>query len=440
MESNLGQGSSFFFTIQAKVAEGYEKQDTGEKLAEMLGKRILVVDDNLTNCRILELQFQHWGMQAVVVQSGEAALKLLASGERFDLGVIDMQMPGMDGAQLGLAIRELFSKEELPLVMLSSVGKTETVAQLPETVLSAYITKPVKQSQLFECMADLLNGQISEAKAEKKSGGFEYTLDQSLAEQLPLRILLAEDNTVNQKLALRVLEKMGYLADAVANGLEVVEAIKRKRYDIIFMDVQMPEMDGLEATCMLRQMDIRFQPKIIAMTANAMQGDRERCLEAGMDDYISKPIRLTEIQSALIRWGSEIQTKKSPSATRSSERKQSIIQDNMISALKDMGPEIFVELVQLYLEETPHQVAEVRRQFELEDAAGMAAAAHSLKGSSLNLGANSLADICKQIEVKGKKGNLFKVGDLLEQLDLRYQEVQETLAEEIAAVVEKQIQ
>ena len=439
VESTLGEGSTFYFTIKAKIAEGYEKQDKGEKLAEMRGKRILVVDDNLTNCRILELQFQHWGMQAVAVQSGDAALKLLASRERFDLGVIDMQMPGMDGAQLGLAIREMYSKEELPLIMLSSVGKTETVAQLPETVLSAYITKPVKQSQLFECMADLLNGRIGEAEVEKKSEGFEYTLDQSLAEQVPLRILLAEDNTVNQKLALRVLEKMGYLADTVANGLEVVEAIKRKRYDIIFMDVQMPEMDGLEATRMLRKIDIRFQPKIIAMTANAMQGDRERCLEAGMDDYISKPIRLAEIQSALIRWGSKIQTKKSPPATRSSERKKSVIDEGMISALRDMGPEIFVELVELYLEEAPNQVAELRRQFELGDAAGMAAAAHSLKGSSLNLGANSLADICKQIELKGKNGNLVKVDDLLEQLDLRYEEVQTALAKEISLAVGQEI-
>ena len=158
-------------------------------------------------------------------------------------------------------------------------------------------------------------------------------------------------------------------------------------------------------------------------------------LEAGMDDYISKPIRLTEIQNALIRWGSKIQSRRPQSAARLSERKKSVIDDGMISALKDMGPEIFVELVELYLEEAPNQVAEVRRQFELGDAAGMGAAAHSLKGSSLNLGANSLADICKQIELKGKDGDFNNLENLLEQLDLRYQEVQTALAQEIAAVV-----
>ena len=435
VESKFGEGSSFFFTIQAEPAEGYTKPNISEKLPKIQGKHILIVDDSLTNCRILELQCQHWGMHAIAVQSGKAALKLLSSGgEKFDLGIIDMQMPGMDGAQLGLAIREMFSKEELPLIMLSSVGKTEAIAQLPEGVLSAYITKPVKQTQLFDRLADVLTDQSDENQVEKTP--IEFTLDQSLAEQLPLRILLAEDNTVNQKLALRVLEKMGYLADAVANGLEVIEALKRKRYDIIFMDVQMPEMDGLEATRIIRQLDTPYQPTIIAMTANVMQGDRERCLEAGMDDYISKPIRLTEIQDALVRWGRKIHTEKLQSlASHSNKKRESVMDKDMINNLKDMGADIFVELIQLYLEEAPNQIAEIRQLFASGNAKAMGEAAHSLKGSSLNLGANDLANICKQIELKGKRGDLSALEGLFDQLDQQYQEVQKELEHEIASIV-----
>ena len=431
VESKPGAGSTFSFTIRAKPAEGYVRRDIGERLPEMRGRRILVVDDNKTNCRILEIQCQHWGMPVTAVQSGAEALNLLRAGEKFDLGVIDMQMPHMDGAQLGLAIREMYSKEEFPLIMLSSVGKTETIAQLPEDVLSAYISKPVRQSLLFDRMAEMLMDENRVENDEKRP--VEFTLDQSLAEQIPLRVLLAEDNTVNQKLALRVLEKMGYVADAVANGLEVIEALRRKRYDIVFMDVQMPEMDGLEATRVLRGSDLLYQPKIIAMTANAMQGDREKCIEAGMDDYISKPIRLAEVQNMLVRWGSEIQAAKPQADPHLDKRRKPMLDQEMINALKDMGPEIFTELVELYLEEAPNQLAEVRQQFETGDYEGMAATAHSFKGSSLNLGANSLAEICKKIELKGKKGDLKALEDLLAQLDLRFEEVQKELQHEMTS-------
>jgi len=431
VESKPGEGSTFSFTIRAKPAEGYVRRDISERLPEMRGKRILVVDDNKTNCRILEIQCQRWGMPVTAVQSGAEALDLLRGGKKFDLGVIDMQMPQMDGAQLGLAIREMYSKEELPLIMLSSVGKTETIAQLPEDVLSAYISKPVKQSLLFDRMAEMLMDE-NRVESDERSP-VEFTLDQSLAGQIPLRILLAEDNTVNQKLALRVLEKMGYVADAVANGLEVIEALRRKRYDIVFMDVQMPEMDGLEATRVLRRSDALYQPKIIAMTANAMQGDREKCIEAGMDDYISKPIRLAEIQNMLVRWGGEIQAAKPQVDPHLDKRSKSMLDQEMMNALKGMGPEIFIELVELYLEEAPNQLAEMRKQFEAEDHEGMAATAHSFKGSSLNLGANSLAEICKKIELKGKQGNLEALEDLLAQLDLRFEQAQKELQREMAS-------
>jgi PAS domain S-box-containing protein len=298
VESQLGVGSTFHFTIQAEPAQVSVRPRHEGQQPSLAGKRLLVVDDNPTNRRIVLLQTQNWGMVTRETGSPEEALGWIRRGDPFDLAVLDMHMPEMDGLTLGQEIRKLRDAKSLPLVMLSSVGTREPGPEPFEW--AAYLTKPIKQSQLFNVMAGIFS-QI-DAQAVLRPAPNLPAIDPEMAARHPLRILMAEDNVVNQKLALRLLSQMGYRADVASNGLEVLQAVERQVYDVILMDVQMPEMDGLEAThqlCATIPADQR--PRIVAMTANAMQGDREMCLEAGMDDYISKPIRVDELVSALDR-------------------------------------------------------------------------------------------------------------------------------------------
>jgi CheY-like chemotaxis protein len=224
---------------------------------------------------------------------------MLKSDDKFDIAILDMHMPEMDGLALAEAIRVVEKSKgtnALPLIMLTSLNRRDV--ETTKVEFAAYLTKPIKASQLYNALIEVFASEAQIVSAKPATA--EPLFDATLAERLPLRILLTEDNTVNQKLALRILQRMGYRADVAANGLEALAALRRQRYDVILMDVQMPEMDGLEAT---RQIRSTFapdqQPRIIAMTANAMQGDREACLEAGMNDYVSKPIQVKELQAAL---------------------------------------------------------------------------------------------------------------------------------------------
>ena len=287
----LGRGSTFRFTIQAPPAtlpQGTRREFVGEQ-APLKGKCILVVDDNATNRRILALQTAKWGMAVRDAASPEDALQVLAA-QAFDLAIVDMHMPGMDGAQL--ARRARAAGHAMPLVLFTSLGRRETA----DTLFAATLAKPLRQSQLYDTLVSLLGSDTAPRRAAAPGRA---QIDATLAQRHPLRILLAEDNLVNQKLALRLLSQMGYRADVAANGIEAVEALQRQPYDVVLMDVQMPEMDGLEAT---REIVRRFntaRPRIVAMTANAMQGDRDDCLAAGMDDYITKPIRVEALVGAL---------------------------------------------------------------------------------------------------------------------------------------------
>jgi CheY-like chemotaxis protein len=260
---------------------------------------VLVVDDNATNRRILQLQTQTWGMHPRECPTPAEALEILRQGDHFDLAILDMQMPEMSGVELAEEIRKLEASRpdaaRLPLVLSTSLGSREEARE--STEFTAILMKPIRQSALFDMLMTLFAGQ---GESAVKPAPERVTLDPEMASRHPLRILLAEDNVVNQKLALRLLSQMGYRADIAANGLEVLQAVKRQPYDVILMDVQMPEMDGLEATRRLcAELPAEIRPRIIAMTANAMQGDREICLEAGMDDYLSKPIRVVELVNAL---------------------------------------------------------------------------------------------------------------------------------------------
>jgi|GEM_PF-796905 len=305
VESQPGKGSTFHFTLRTTPAEMPPHVEFIQDVPELTGKRVLIVDDNQTNRRILSLQLENWAMRSLTCASGAEALAYLQAGEHFDLGIIDMQMPEMDGFTLGRSLRQQFSAEALPLIMLSSVGRPEQREQDLQAVFNLYLNKPLKQSQLYNALVRVFTD--SRRVLTRTTRPATHSFDNKLGQRLPLRILLAEDNSVNQKLALLVLGKMGYRADVVGNGLEAVNAVQRQPYDLVFMDVQMPDMDGLEATRQLRA-DPRFSaaPLIIAVTAHALEGDRELCLQAGMDDYMTKPIKLDILQTLLLRWAEHL--------------------------------------------------------------------------------------------------------------------------------------
>jgi CheY-like chemotaxis protein len=261
-----GRGATFTFTISAPNASlpapGRREYIGAQR--ELQGRHVLVVDDNATNRRVLNLQMAKWGMVPTDADSPHAALRHVVDGHAFDLAIVDMHMPQMDGVELARRLRA--ARPGLPLVLFTSLGRKE--AGDTHGLFNAYLAKP--------------------------------RLDAGMAARHPLRILLAEDNAVNQKLALRLLQQMGYRADVASNGIEAIESIERQPYDVVLMDVQMPEMDGLTAA---REINRRWpdgaRPWIVAMTANAMQGDREECLAAGMDDYVTKPIRVDQLVEAL---------------------------------------------------------------------------------------------------------------------------------------------
>jgi CheY-like chemotaxis protein len=294
LESEPGRGSTFFFTLRGEWIRSSQPYVSAGRV-QLRGKRILVVDDNATNRRILTSLMDKWGMQPTVVSGAQPALELLRQGGRFDLAILDMYMPDMDGVMLAREIRQLPGGSAVPLLLFSSIGQQSQKGE--PGLFAACLSKPAKPSQLFDALVMILSGKRTESLPPVAAAAAD-----PLAQHAE-RILLAEDNTVNQKVALHMLVRMGYRADVAANGLEVLEAVKRQTYDIILMDVQMPEMDGLEATGKIKAGLAQGHrgPWIIALTANAMEGDREICLRAGMDDYLGKPIKAAELAAAISR-------------------------------------------------------------------------------------------------------------------------------------------
>ncbi|MEI9918125.1 MAG: two-component regulator propeller domain-containing protein [Bacteroidota bacterium] len=299
VDSVLGKGTVFRFSIKTQVSIASIPTYLTCNMSGLEGKKILVVDDNLTNRNILKAQLEAWKLTPVLANSGKEAIDILSSNgySGFDLIITDMNMPEMDGTQVAAAIGKINSA--LPIILLSSIGDER--GKRMADMFSAVLTKPVKQNQLCKVILAELRKSGKGKPVEEEVAPRTSTLSPDFAEKHPLRILIAEDNLINQKLTERVLAKLGYKTKIVSNGREVLEEIDRNKYDLIFMDVQMPEMDGLEATRIIRSTG-GDQPVIVAITANVMQGDREECLEAGMDDYLSKPIKLELLVAALEKY------------------------------------------------------------------------------------------------------------------------------------------
>ncbi|MBR9975788.1 MAG: response regulator [Bacteroidetes bacterium] len=416
VESRVGKGSTFGFTIEVGAHSAARDRERRERAEEIRGRRVLVVDDNETNRRILSLQCGNWGMECLVVPSGADALRLLAGDATFDVALVDMLMPEMDGVFFARELRKQFPAPAMPMILLTSLSRHDS--RIPsDDLFHSVLTKPVKQSQLF----DVLVAAITRNQRPDVSVTSERPmLDRQLAEKLPLHILIAEDSPVNQKLVLRLLQQLGYRADVAANGLEVLDAMRRQRYDLVFMDIQMPEMDGLEATGRIQsEWPPDEQPVIIAVTANAMEGDRQRCIDAGMHDYLAKPIRFDAVQEAILRWGEQARHAPAWQAV-SREEFETLLDGETIGMLRSLGGEddegIFAELLGILEQQSPALITGLTEALHANDVVVVRRNAHTLKGSALNLGARRMAEVCQHIEQAAEEEALDRVKELLPSL------------------------
>jgi PAS domain S-box-containing protein len=400
VESTQGVGSTFHFTVTAAPGTAHSRVFLRSAPPELAGRRLLAVDDNETNRKLLALQGQSWGMTVRVASCGPEALEILET-ETFDVAILDMQMPGMDGRTLAREIRGMGRTASLPLVVLTSLGRRDEDLD-PDLAFAAFLTKPVKASQLSEILIGILSGQAG----RRAVAPARWHVDPSLAERLPLRIVLAEDNLVNQKVAVKMLERMGYRPDVVANGLEVLEALRRQPYDVVLLDVQMPEMDGFEAA---RNIKARSwggtPPRLIGMTALAMDGDRERCLAAGMDDYVTKPVRPEELQRAL-----ELCVPRSTAARPVRVAGEPSLDEQVLANLRELqepGDADFVTmLIDHLLADVPERIGAMGDAVRHGDATALERAAHSLKSSAANLGLLELSRLAGVLEASGAAGDL----------------------------------
>jgi PAS domain S-box-containing protein len=410
VESQIGRGSIFHFTIACSAGVSQPRLYQRGSNPQLSGRRVLVVDDNEANRRVVALQAQSWGMRAQAVASGLEAIDLVRRGEAFDLAILDMQMPGMDGMEVATALRALEGGRALPLVMLTSMVLREKQRSAVE--FAAFLSKPVRPTVLYDALCAIFETAPSPAIPPPK-----VAVATATAEILGLRILLAEDNAVNQRVALMMLQKLGYRADVASNGLEALAALRRQHYDLVFMDMQMPEMDGLIATRRIREeWPGELGPCIIAMTANSMKGDREKCLDAGMDDYIAKPVKTSDLQGALGRWGI---IRKSPATGQNevqADHGAAVALADLHSAVDD--PELVAEIISLYLEDSPKQVEAIKAAMAGRDSDLLRNAAHKLKGSSAQVGAIVLSEVCRSLEEIAEDGQpLSRADDLVGELD-----------------------
>src|SRR5436305_6504313 len=450
VESQPGVGTTFHFTIQTQAAPAQWRPYLDTTQPQLAGKRILIVDDNATNRSILTLQTQSWGMLPYAYASGQEALAQVQAGIPLDVAILDMQMPDMDGLMLAEQIHHSQNAQTFPLIMLTSLGWRDIDTHGVQ--FAAFLHKPIKPSQLYNTLVALSAGQEQVQPVPLSTEATGGRFDAALAQRLPLHILLAEDNTVNQKLAVRLLDRMGYRADVVANGLEVLEALQRQRYDVILMDVQMPEMDGLEASRAIHEdWPIEERPRIVALTANAMQGDREECLAAGMDDYLTKPIQIQALQEALERVGlwapvhrrstrrlSPVQTAPLTLETEKQAEFGPALDPTVLAELRQFQgegePDIVWELAEAFAFETPPLLETLRQAVASGQPEQLKRAAHNLKGSSNNLGARTMAALSAELEIIGKNGTVERAEELVTRLEQEYQRVCQALASEGAEI------
>lgn len=428
VESQVGSGATFHFTILAKVTD--DEFTHGEVENILVDKRLLMIVDDPVDQYLLQQQAVAWGMHPRATTLVDEAIYWLRDGSLFDIVVIDTEV---DNYQYFLS--QL--KENIPLLALVSPDKP--TSQL-NAIIAGSLTKPFNPQHLYEVFTNI----FSNLPIKSRHTNTLLQIDYEMALKHPLRILVAEDNVVNQKVTLRMLEKMGYRADIAANGLEVLYSLARQNYDVILMDLQMPEMDGLTATREIRQNYTNHKPRIIAMTASVMQGDRENCLEAGMDDYISKPVKIEQLQAVLKRCY-QLPTEKL--ARKTTEHLTSKLTNKLseltmlppidLSVIESLlqiqvpgEPNLLLELIDMFVKDAPKKLDILRNALQQSDFVEVRRVAHTLKGSSGSLGANQMMKICAEIEQRCKNKSFEGLENLLLQLEMEFIRAESVLLHE----------
>lgn len=439
VDSELGQGSIFYFTIVASSVPDTNPTDINEETNQYLvGKRLLIVEDNATNRQMLVAQAQSWGMLTWDVESGAQTIDLINQGIKFDLVILDKSMPEMDNYTLAKTIREQISTHDLPLVLLGDLQEYDLSQKCQDLNFASVINKPIRVSTLYSSLIKIFRPEKTDVEK------LPTTLESEVKTGQNLRILLAEDNVVNQKVILLQLEQLGYRADVAANGIEVLEALQRQPYDVVLMDQQMPEMDGLEASRLIHQQwSPELCPHIIAISANVMSEEQDKYWEVGINDLITKPINVSELAQALQQvsrididittWQNVFDTKKNQQFSNnikndSTIKAELIIDLTVLESIISMGDEqLLGEIIENYLDFAPSKLAAIKEAIVSDDGNELQLAAHVIRSSSLSLGGLSLGKISSQLEDLGRANNTMEAAKIFPILEIEYQQFKREL-------------
>ena len=486
VESEVGYGSTFYFTIQSNII--LEEKNTHLTTTQDLfaEKKILIVNHHAVNRRILVWQARKWGMSVYTASSAQQALNWVDQDIPFDVLILDSRSEMLNGEELAEKIRLTMKDKTVPLIMLTSVNRRLSELDKKGLGVAAYLTKPIKRDQLYQVMLSIFSSQSNDLRSYPVDRNLSLInpilLNSQMAQLHPLRILLAEDNLINQKVALHILERVGYRVDVAATGLEVLAALERRPYEVVLMDIQMPEMDGIEATKRIRgHPTLLWQPYIIAMTADVLQRVRTQCFEAGMDDYISKPVQVEELihallqcyrnlsqtsqEKALLLNGLSIPSKQYKGVRTTTRRTTSTpfafnlrpvmtsidtttqrlpsnrliltesngnigaaVDHSVLSKLRTRMGAIIDEVIDLYLDDTPKLLAQIQNALNQGYVEPLHRAAHTLKPTSRTLGAMRFARLCEELEMMSE-GNILQEGatEKIEQLTAEYVRVEVAL-------------
>lgn len=437
VESEEGRGSCFWFTVELEKQKG----EAGFKPiapGELRGLRVLIVDDNATNREIFLSQLTSWGCLPEVASGGAQALRILEKkahdGQPVQLALIDFFMPDMNGEALAGRIRQSAQLQPLPLVLVTSMGTRGEAKRMEKAGFSAYLTKPIRESQLMDCVATVM-GAVKQAGSEVKIPLITRHSLEEAKRRAAAHILVAEDNAINQKVASRWIERLGYKCDIVDDGAKAVQAVLQKDYALVLMDGQMPEMDGFEATAEIRR---REKPgkriPIVALTASVMKGDREKCLEAGMDDYMSKPLDPDELGRVLKKWIEKADEESAPARAHEpaeAEADDPPIDEEVLGLAAD-GDEFFMrELVEIYIRDAAERIAAIEMALSSGEAELLRRTAHALKGASANIGAKTLQRLAHELENAGRLGVLAGARTTFDELNAEWGRVRRHFDQQI---------
>jgi PAS domain S-box-containing protein len=444
MESEAGVGSTFFFTLPLQK-QPTEFQAAPRQLPSLRNLSALIVDDNSTNRQILCEQTSSWGIESQSAEDGLQALNMLRSaidsGSSYDLVIFDMHMPGMDGIELARQIKADPAIASTKLVLLTSVGQSRDAQQAQRLGIEAYLIKPVRQSELYDALATVMGtwGK-QEVRFKKESPLVTRRTVREARSHSRGRVLVAEDNPTNQEVAVGMLQMVGYQVDVAKDGLEALEALSKGSYAIVLMDVQMPGMDGYETTAEIRRREESegHRVPIVAMTANALRGDREKALKAGMDDYVSKPIKLEELAEVLTHWipreeaPVERENIQGPDPDGSSvlslpDKEEGPLNEEVLANLHKVGPDFLSGLVGIFLRDAPAQLAALDEAVKGGDWPSVKGLGHTLKGSCSVVGASKMTEICAELQEAGASEDGPRALEQLRQLEEEFGKVRPAL-------------